>query len=152
MYFYCCFQSGIDVNILHCKFQVKLQSLPLISAVCAAALAIENHFFHLYQQTKSSLCRVKFRQTSNWRALEVIKLAYVNKKRDTSQKRSSWDFWWIAKSVLNRVKSAVYFNDPQVLSSASDKNRFLPSFISLSSFTFYNDSETAQYSSNSEDG
>ena len=39
-----------------------------------------------------------------------------------SQKLGSRDFWLIANSVLNKVKSAIppLFNDPEVLCSASD--------------------------------
>ena len=45
----------------------------------------------------------------------------------TSQKRSCQNFWRIANSVLNKVKSAVppLFNGPEVWSSASDKAKLL---------------------------
>ena len=76
---------------------------------------------------KSSDFKLKFRQASNCckRVLEIAKLAYANKTIEsiTSQKLSSWDFWGIADSVLNKGKSAIppLFNDPVVLSSASNK-------------------------------
>ena len=57
--------------------------------------------------------------------LEAAKLAYTNKKKEssTSQKLGSRDFWCIANSVLNKGKSFVppLFNGTEVLSSASDK-------------------------------
>ena len=39
-------QVGIDVYILHRKYQVKSHSSPWISAACAAAIVHRNHFFH----------------------------------------------------------------------------------------------------------
>ena len=69
----------------------------------------------------------KFRQASNCckRVLKAVKLAYANKKKDstTSQKRSSQDFWQIANRVLSKGKSAIptLFNDLEVLSSATDQ-------------------------------
>ena len=81
----------------------------------------------MYQKDKSSDSKVKFRQAINRckRVLEAAKLAYANKTKEsiTSQKLGSRDFWRIANSVLNKGKSAIppLFNDPEVLSSASDK-------------------------------
>ena len=83
--------------------------------------------------------KVKFRQASNHckRVLEVAKLAYANKTNEsiTSQKLGSHDFWEIANSVLNKVKSAIppLFNGPEVLSSASDKAKLFPENFSLNS-------------------
>ena len=120
-------QVGIDVYIPHRKYQVKPHSSPWFSAACAAAIVHRNHFFHLYQQNKSSESKVKFRQASNRckSVLESAKLAYATKTKDsiTSQKLGSLDFWRIANSVLNKAKSATppLFNGPEVLSSASDK-------------------------------
>ena len=85
----------------------------------------------MYQKDKSSDSKVKFRQASNCykRVLEAAKLAYANKTKEsiTSQKLGSHDFWQIANSVLNKGKSAMppLFNDPEVLSSASDKAKLL---------------------------
>ena len=44
-----------------------------------------NHFFHLYQNDKSSVSKVKFRQASNRckRVLEAAKLAYANKTKES---------------------------------------------------------------------
>ena len=81
----------------------------------------------MYQKNKSSESKAKFRQASNHckRVLEAAKLAYANKTKEsiTFQKLGSRDFWRIANSVLNKGKSAIppLFNDPEVLSSASDK-------------------------------
>ena len=81
----------------------------------------------MYQKDKSSESKVKFRQASNCckRFLEAGKLAYANKTKEsiTSQTPGSWDFWGIANSVLNKIKSAIspLFNGLDVLSPASDK-------------------------------
>ena len=120
-------QVGINVYIAHRKYQVKPHSSPWFSATCAAAIVHRNHFFHLYQQNKSSESKVKFRLASNHckRVLGAAKLAYTDKTKEsiTSQKLGSQDFWRIANSVLNKGKSAIppLFNNPEVLSSASDK-------------------------------
>ena len=53
-------QVGIDVCIVHRKYQVKPHSSPCFSAACAA-IAHRNHFFCLYQKDKSSASNVKFR-------------------------------------------------------------------------------------------
>ena len=45
---------GIDVYIPHRKYQVKSPSSLRFLAACAAAIVHRNHFFHLYQQNKSS--------------------------------------------------------------------------------------------------
>ena len=118
---------GIDVYITHCKYQVKPHSSPWFSATCAAVIVHRNHFFHLYQQEKSSESKANFRQASNHykRVLDAVILAYSTKTKEsiTSQKLGSWDFWWIANSVLNKGKSAIphLFNNPEVLYSTSDK-------------------------------
>ena len=54
-------QVGIHVYIPHRKYQVKPHSFPWFSAACGAAIVHRNHFFHLYQQNKSSESKVKFR-------------------------------------------------------------------------------------------
>ena len=53
-------QVGIDVYIPHRKYQAKPHSSPWFSAACAAAIVHRNHFFHFYQQHKSSESKVKF--------------------------------------------------------------------------------------------
>ena len=83
----------------------------------------------MYQKDKSSDSKVKFKQASNRckRVLEAAKLAYVNKTKESisSQKLGSRDLWRTANSVLNKGKSAIppLFNDPEVLSFASDKGK-----------------------------
>ena len=120
-------QVGIDVYKPHRKYQVKLHSSPWFSAAFAAAIVHRNHFFCLYQKENSSDSKVKFKQASNYckKVFEAAKLAYANKTKESisSQKLGSRDFWQIAKSVLNKGKSAIHplFNGPEVLSSASDK-------------------------------
>ena len=54
-------QVGIDVYILHRKYQVKPHSSLLFSGACAAGIVHRNHFFRLYQKNKSSDSKVKFR-------------------------------------------------------------------------------------------
>ena len=53
-----CIQTGIDMYILQCKYQVKSNSSPWFSAACAAAMVHRNQFFCLYQQIKSSESKV----------------------------------------------------------------------------------------------
>ena len=66
--------------------------------------------------------------------LETAKLTYANKTKEsiTSQKPGSCEFWQIADSVLSKGKSAILplYNDPEVLSSTSDKkNCLLKTFL-----------------------
>ena len=89
-------QVGIDVYIPHCKYQVKPDSSPWFSVACAATIVHRNHFFRLYQQSRSSESKVKSRQGSNHckRVPEAAKLAYATKTKEsiTSQKLVSRDF------------------------------------------------------------
>ena len=132
-------QVGIDVYISYRKYHFKPHSSPWFSPACAAAIVHRNHFFHLYQEDKSSKSKVKFRQANNRckRVLEAAKLAYANKTKEsiTSQKLGSWDFWRIAKSVLNKGKSAIssLFNGPEMLSSASGKAKIFAENFSKNS-------------------
>ena len=93
----------------------------------------------MYQQYKSSESKVQFRQASNHckRVLEAAKLAYATKTKEsiTSQKLGSRDFWQIANSVLKKGKSAIppLFNEPEVLSSASDKAKLFAKNFSKNS-------------------
>ena len=120
-------QVGVDVYIPHRKYQVKPHLSPWFSTVCAAAIVHRNHFFRLYQKDKSSSSKVKFIQASNLckRVHGAAKSAYADKTKEsiTSQKLDSRDFWRIANSVLNKVKSPIppLFSGAEVLSSASDK-------------------------------
>ena len=83
-------QVGIDVYIPHRKYQVKPHSSPWFSTACAAAIVHRSHFFHLYQQNKSSESKVKFRQASNRckRVLEAAKLAYATKTKESITPRN----------------------------------------------------------------
>ena len=82
-------QVGIDVYIPHRKYQVKPLSSSWFSAACAAAIVHRNHFFHLYQQNKSSESKVKFRQASNCckRVLEAANLHMLLKQKTPSLPR-----------------------------------------------------------------
>ena len=66
--------SQIDVYIPHRKNQVNLHSSPWFAAACAATIAHRNHFFHFYQQNKSSESKVKFGKAH-------AKLAYAKKQK-----------------------------------------------------------------------
>ena len=127
------------VYIPHRKYQVNPHSSPWFSAACAAIKVHRNHFFRLYQKTKSSDSKVKFTQASNRckRVPEAAKVAYANKTKEsiTSQKLGSPDFWRTANSVLNKGKSAIppLFNGPEVLSSASDKAKLFAENFSKNS-------------------
>ena len=70
-----------------------------------------NHFFQLYQQNKSSVSKVKFRQACKpcKRVLEAAKLAYTNKTKEPK------------------------FGSQKVLSSASDKERLFAENFSKNS-------------------
>ena len=104
-----------------------------------SSIVHRNHFFRLYQKDKSFESREKFRQANNHcqRILEAAKLAYANKTKESisSQKLGSQNFWQIANSVLNKGKSAIppLFNDPEVLSSSSDKAKLFAEKFSKSS-------------------
>ena len=111
-------QVGIGVYIPHHKYQVKSHSCPWFSAACVSAIVHGNHFFHLYQQNRSSEPKIKLRQASNHckSIFTAAKLAYATKTNEyiTSQKFGSQDFWQIANSVLSKGKSAI----PPLFSSA----------------------------------
>ena len=82
--------------IPHRKYQVKPHSTSWFSVAYAAAIARRNHF-HFYQPNEPFASKVKFKQANNRckKALEVVKLAYVNKTKEaiTSQELCSCDFW-----------------------------------------------------------
>ena len=83
----------------------------------------------MHQLEKSSESKTILRQASNCskRVLEVAKLAYANKTKDSisSQKLGSQDFWQIAKRVLNEGKSAIptLLNGQDMLSSTSENTK-----------------------------
>ena len=58
-------QVGLGVYIPQHKYQMKPHSSPWFSAACAAAIVHRYHFFHLYQQNKSSESKIIFAQASN---------------------------------------------------------------------------------------
>ena len=95
-----------------------------------------------------NLLNLKFKQVNNRckRVFEAAKLTYATKTNQSinSQQLGSRDFWRIANSVLNKVKSAIppLFNSPEVLSSASDKAKlfektFLRTLILMTRVSFY---------------
>ena len=132
-------QVGIDVYIPHRKYQVKLDSSPWCLAACDAAMVHRNHFFHLYQQNKSSESKVKFRQANNHckGVLEVAKFAYATKTKEsiTFQKLGFQDFWRIANSVLNKRNSAIplLLKELEVLPSLPDKAKLFSKTFSTNS-------------------
>ena len=135
-----CVQVGIDVYIPHQRYLVKPLSSPWFSDACAAAIVHRNQFFILYQQDKSSDSKVKFRQASNRckRVLEAANFAYADKIKESinSQKLGSCDFWQIANSVLNKVKSAIppLINIAELLFSVSDKVKLIAEISSKNSY------------------
>ena len=122
-------QVRIDACISHCKYEVKPHSSSWFLVVRAAAIVHRNHFFCLYQQSKSSESKIQFRQTINLckKVLEAGKLAYANKAKEsiTSQNLCRRDFWRTANilCVLSKSKSPInpLFHSPVVLSSAYNK-------------------------------
>ena len=64
------FVSGFRLELIytyipHCKYQIKPLSSPWFTGAYAAAIVHRNHFFHFYQQNKSSESKGKFREASN---------------------------------------------------------------------------------------
>ena len=60
------FQVGIDIYILHRKYQVKLHSSPCFSDAFAAGTFHRNHFFVFINRINLLNLKVKFRQVSNF--------------------------------------------------------------------------------------
>ena len=128
------FVSGFRLELMYISLIESIRSTLIhLHGFQLLVLKIEiyrNHFFCLCQKDKFSESKVKFRQASNRceRVFEAAKLAYANKTKEsiTSQKLGSPDFLRIANSVLSKGKYATppLFNDPEVLSSASDKAKF----------------------------
>ena len=83
-------QVGIDVNIPHCKLQIKPHSSQWFSAPSASAIVHRNHFFRLHQQNKCSESNVKFWQASDQckRVLEAAKPTWTTKTKSTSLHRN----------------------------------------------------------------
>ena len=89
------------------------------------------------QQNKFSESKGKFRKASNCeRVLEAAKVAIVINKR-FYHFTETWllGLWRVANSVLNKGKTAVppLFNEPEVLSSASDKAKLFAKNFSKNS-------------------
>ena len=103
------FKLGASVNFVS-GFRLELMDASLISLIISLFFHLEITF-NLYQQNKSSESTVKFRQARNCcqRVLEAAEFSYVNKTKEpfTSDELGSKDFWQIAISVLNKLKSAI---------------------------------------------
>ena len=139
------FESAFRLELIYIypSYQVKFHSPPWFSATCAAAIVHRNHFFRLYQKDKSSDTKEKLRQASNHckKVLEAAKLAYTNITKEciTSRNLGSCDFWFLIvlvfNSVPNKSNSAAtpLFNNPEVLSSASDKAKLFAENFSKNS-------------------
>ena len=90
--------SGFRLELMYISRIVSFRSSlsHWFSAACTTGIVHRNHFFHLFQQNKSSESREKFRQASNRckRVLEAARLAYTNKTKESifSKKLGSWDF------------------------------------------------------------
>ena len=93
--------------IPHRQYQVKPHLSPWFSTACAAAIVHRNHFFCLYQQSKSLKSKVKFRQTSNYCKgfLKLPNLLMLVKQKSLSFPRNlAYGAFGklLHKSVLNR--------------------------------------------------
>ena len=112
-------QVGMDVYIPHHKHQVKPHSSPWFSAACAAAIIHRNHFFRLYQQSKSSESKVNFREASKCckRILEAAKLAYSCKAR-VHQFPETW-----LSGISGNSAILPLFSSHELFSSTSDKTK-----------------------------
>ena len=79
----------------------------MVFSCLSAVITHRNHFLRLY---RINLFKLKFRQPINHckRVLEAAKFEYGDKTKEsiTSQKRGSWNLWWIANSALKESKSA----------------------------------------------
>ena len=117
-------QVEIDVYTL-IVYQVKPDSSPWLSTAFAGAIVHRNHFFHLYQQNKSSESKIKFRQASN----------HCKKVHHFPETRHWGLFRQIANSVINKGQSAItpLFIGSEVLSSASDKAKLFAKKFSRNS-------------------
>ena len=131
------FCEWVQVGVIpHRKISGQASLISMVFSCLCCRHVHRNHFFPLYQKDKSSDSEVKFRQATKVkfshhckRVLEAARLAYAHKTKESmiSQKLGSCDFWQIANSVLNIGKSPIpsQFNGLEVLSSASDKAKFL---------------------------
>ena len=105
------------------SIRTNLTYLHGFSAACAGAIVHRNHFFHLYQQNKSSESKVRFRQASNHckRVLEAAKLAYATKTKDFITPPETWLAELFGELLIvfsTKVNLAIppLFKGPEVLS------------------------------------
>ena len=68
---------GIDLFILHIKYQIKLHLSSWFSAAWAAAIVHRNHLFRLYQTDKPSDFKVKFRQVGLLDQLDIFSQLFL---------------------------------------------------------------------------
>ena len=131
--------AGIENFIPHKKYQQKPNSQPWFTPECAAAIAHRNHFFHLYHRNRCDETSAAFRTARNncHRVLSEAKDAYALsiQARIDQEQLGSREFWRITNKVLNRGKSPIpaIINDPEVLSSSSDKAELFAKIFSVNS-------------------
>ena len=82
-------------------------------ATCSTVVAHRNYSFILYSPMEEILrVKVKFSEESNHcrRVIEAGKLTYDNRTKESIffQKPCCRDFWLMANSICNKVKSAVF--------------------------------------------
>ena len=77
-------QIGVVVYVLRGKFQVSPYSSLRFLTSCAFSITNNNHLLRLYQQSKISVSKIKFRKVSNrcGRVIEYDKLVYSNNGRE----------------------------------------------------------------------
>ena len=132
-------QSGIEAFVPSRKYQVKPHSSPWFNPACATAIAHRNHYFHLYQCSKTDEDKHQFTIARNRckRVIREAKSTYENKvhERLVSQKKGSRDFWRIYNSFSNCGKSSIppLFNGPEVLTSSRDKAELFAKMFSENS-------------------
>ena len=104
----------------------------MVSSCLCFCIVHRNHFFHLYQQNKSSESKVKLRQASNRckRVVGVPKIACASETKEsfTNQKLSSQDCWYSKLNLLYLLYSATWR-----CSSASDKAKLVAKSFSKNS-------------------
>ena len=119
--------NGINIFVLHKKFQQKPHSQPWFSPACAAAIAHRNHYFHRYHKNPSPTTKSDYRIASNRckYTLNNAKDQYSNmiKLRIEAENLDSREFWRIANRVMNLWKSSkpTLPNGPEILSSSVDQ-------------------------------
>ena len=131
--------AGIENFIPHKKYQQKPNSQPWFTPECAAAIAHRNHFYHLYHRDHCDETSAAFRTARNncHRVLKEAKNSYALsvQARIDQERLGSREFWRITNKVLGRGKSPIpaIINDPEVLSSSSDKAELFAKMFSSNS-------------------